>query len=82
MYGIKISQGLDVHIDDGDDMSQKSDTSTKNLTALPLPQESGWNGTSQWMQGCRTVCAALRPLSRSSSQTHSQHKDIEIGSAK
>jgi hypothetical protein len=82
MYGIKISQGLDVHIDERDDLSQKSDASTRNLTALPLPQDSGWNGTSQWIQGCRTVCAALRPSSRSSSQTRMQDKDIEIGSAR
>jgi len=82
MYGIKVSQGLDVHIDERDDLSQKSDASTRNLTALPLPQESGWNGTSQWIQGCRTVCAALRPSSRSSSSTRMQDKDIEIGSAR
>ncbi|KAJ8116664.1 hypothetical protein OPT61_g1959 [Boeremia exigua] len=82
MHGIKVSQGLDVHIDERDDLSSKSFSSTNNLTALPMPQDSGWHGSSQWIQGCRTVCAALRPSSRGSSQTRIREKDIEIGAAK
>lgn len=82
MDGIKVSQGLEVQIDDRDDMSQRSFASTKNLTALPMPQEPAWQGSSQWIQGCRTVCAALRPLSRGSSQTPSIERDIEAGTAR
>ncbi|KAF2622507.1 hypothetical protein BU25DRAFT_209873 [Macroventuria anomochaeta] len=82
MNSIKVSQGLDVHIDERDDVSQKSFASTGNLTALPMPQESGWQGPSQWIQGCRTVCAALRPSSRGSSQTRSFERDVEIGAAR
>lgn len=82
MHGIKISQGLDVHIDERDDISQRSYRSTKNLTALPMPQESGWHGSSQWIQGCRTVCAAFRPSSRGSSQTRGRERDIENGPAR
>lgn len=82
MNGIKVSQGLDVHIDERDDISQKSYTSTKNLTALPMPQENGWYGSNQWIQGCRTVCAALRPSSRGSSQTRGRGRDVETGVAR
>jgi hypothetical protein len=42
MNGIKVSQGLDVHIHERDDISQKSFGSTRNLTALPMPQQTGW----------------------------------------
>lgn len=82
MNGIKVSQGLDVHVDEGDSISQKSYNSTRNLTALPMPQESGWHGSNQWIQGCRTVCAALRPSSRGSSQTRTRERDIETGVAR
>lgn len=82
MHGIKVSQGLDVQIDERDDISQKSYRSTKNLTALPMPQEGGWHGSSQWIQGCRTVCAALRPSSRGSSLTRSRERDVEFGAAR
>ena len=82
MHGIKVSQGLDVHIEERDDLSQKSFASTRNLTALPMPQESGWQGSNQWIQGCRTVCAALRPGSRGSSRTRSKERDVEIGAAR
>lgn len=81
MHGIKVSQGLDVRIEERDNASQKSFGSTKNLTALPMPQEAGWHGSSQWLQGCRTVCAALRPSSRGSSRTRSRERDVEVGSA-
>jgi hypothetical protein len=82
MHGIKVSQGLNVHVHERDDMSQKSFGSTRNLTALPMPHETGWQGTNQWIQGCRTVCAALRPSSRDSSRTRSQERDPEIGAAR
>ena len=82
MDGIKVSQGLEVQIDDRDDLSQRSFASTQNLTALPLPPESTWPGSSQWIQGCRTVCAALRPSSRGSSQTRSRERDVEAGTAR
>ncbi|KAF2827810.1 hypothetical protein CC86DRAFT_264124, partial [Ophiobolus disseminans] len=59
--GIKVSQGLDVHVEERDDMSQKSFASTRNLTALPKSDKEAWNGSSDWKQGCRTVCAALKP---------------------
>ncbi|KAH8728081.1 hypothetical protein GQ44DRAFT_573203, partial [Phaeosphaeriaceae sp. PMI808] len=36
LAGIKVSQGLDIQINDRDDLSQKSFASTKNLTALPV----------------------------------------------
>lgn len=80
--GIKVSQGLEVQIDDRDDMSQRSFASTKNLTALPIPQEFAWQGSNQWIQGCRTVCAALRPSSRGSSQMRGIERDVEAGTAR
>ncbi|KAF2024334.1 hypothetical protein EK21DRAFT_20975, partial [Setomelanomma holmii] len=68
--GIKVSQGLDIHVEERDDVSQKSYASTRNLTALPRSEESGWT-SSEWVQGCRTVCAALNPSSRKNSQCRS-----------
>lgn len=82
MNFIKVSQGLEVHVYDRDDLSQKSFGSTRDLTALALPQQSGWQGTSQWTQGCRTVCAALRPSSRDIPRTGSQGREPEVGVAR
>lgn len=81
MNGIKVSQGLDIHIDERDDVSQKSFASTRNLTALPESQENGWQGSNQWIQGCRTVCAALRPSSRGSTIGRGMDRDVEVGTA-
>jgi hypothetical protein len=79
MNGIKVSRGLDVHIDERDDLSQRSFASTRELTALPMPHDPSWQGSNQWIQSCRTVCAALRPSSRGSSKARSNEKDIETG---
>jgi hypothetical protein len=76
--GIKVSQGLDIHVEERDDLSQKSYASTRNLTALPRSEESGW-ASSEWVQGCRTVCAALNPSSRKNSRSRSVERDIERG---
>ncbi|KAH6644585.1 hypothetical protein C7974DRAFT_408257 [Boeremia exigua] len=81
MHCIKVSQGLDVCIDERDDVSQKSFASTKNFTSSSLPEESAWHGSSQWAQGCHTVCTALQPSTRGGSQTGTRERDIEIGAA-
>ena len=75
--GIKISQGLDIHVEERDDRSQRSDASTKNLTALP--NQPGWKGRSDWMEGCRAVCVALKPGSRGGSRSRSRDKKVESG---
>lgn len=79
MNSIKVSQGLNIQVEERDDISHKSFASTRNLTALPMPQERGWRDSSQWLQGCRTVCAALRPSSRGRPGTRSRERDVEFG---
>lgn len=52
MTGITVSQGVDVRID-RDDISQKSFTSTSNLTALPLrspAKDTSWTTPKEWSQ--------------------------------
>lgn len=71
--GIKISQGLDVSIEERDDMSQKSFASTRKLTTLPASEQSKAKG------GWGTVCASLKPTSRSDSRSRSREKDLEYG---
>jgi len=80
--GIKVSQGLDVRVEERDDISQKSYASTRNLTALPKAGKDGWNVSSEWIQGCRTVCAALKPGSRSNSRNRSLERDVECGQSR
>jgi hypothetical protein len=78
--GIKVSQGLDVHVEDRDDMSRKSDDSTKNLTTLPRSENS--NVGREWIQpagGCQTVCTAFDPNSRDSSMNRGHDRDVELG---
>lgn len=75
--GIKVSQGLDVHVVERDDLSQSSFGSTRNLTALPYQGEPGWK--SDWVEGCRTVRAALKPVSRETSRSRSRETDLERG---
>lgn len=81
MTGIKVSQGLDVRVDERDDTSQRSFASTRNLTTVPMLQESEWQGSRPWIQGCRTVCAALKPSSRENSRTRTRERDLELGRA-
>jgi hypothetical protein len=71
--GIKVSQGLDIHVEERDDISQKSFASTRNLT------KSEDKGYSAWSQGCRTVCAAFTPSTRDSSRNRDNDRDIELG---
>ena len=75
--GIKVSQGLEVLVEDN--VSQKSFASTKNLTALPTPRKAGWLGPQDWT--FRIVCAALRSGSRGTSRTRSLDKDVERGAS-
>jgi len=80
--GIKVSQNMDVHVEERDDISQKSYASTKNLTALPTSGKDSWNVAGDWLQGCRIACAtALNPGSQSNSQSRSTGKDLERGTA-
>jgi hypothetical protein len=74
MEGIKVSQGLDIHVEERDDVSQKSFASTRNLTALP---ESDEKTSNSWTQGPRNLCAAFVPGSRNNSRT--RERDIEHG---
>ncbi|KAF1831661.1 hypothetical protein BDW02DRAFT_504756 [Decorospora gaudefroyi] len=76
---IKVSQGLDVRVEERDDLSRVSFGSTHGLTALPMPKQPGWTGRSEWVEGCRTVCAALRPGSRGTSRSRSREGDVETG---
>lgn len=81
--GIHINHKLDVKVEERDDCSQVSFASTKALTALPMPTQPGWRGRADWVDGCRTVCAALRPGSRgtSGSRSRTREGDVEAGSA-
>jgi hypothetical protein len=76
LSGIKVSQNLDVHVEERDDISQKSFASTRNLTALPSP---GDNGTNDWRQSARIAWAGMKPSSRNGSRTYAEERDIEFG---
>jgi hypothetical protein len=83
LEGIHINRKLDVKVEERDDCSQVSFASTKGLTALPMPTQPGWRGRSDWVDGCRAVCAALRPESRGTSENRSRTRedDVEAGRA-
>lgn len=66
MEGIKVSQGLEIHVEERDDISQKSFASTRNLTALPGSEEKT---SSSWTHGPRTLCGSFTPGSRNSSRS-------------
>lgn len=74
--GIKVSQGLDILVEDRDDQSQKSFASTRELTALPKSEEKGF---SDWTQSYRNVRAAFKTGSQNDSRTRNVDKDIERG---
>lgn len=74
---IKVSQGLDISVEERDDRSQKSFASTRNLTALP--NQPGWKNKLEWYEGCRSVCATLKPGSRNASRSRSRERDVERG---
>ncbi|KAF2177469.1 hypothetical protein K469DRAFT_603311 [Zopfia rhizophila CBS 207.26] len=77
MDAIKVSTRHLVTIEDRDEvLSQASDKSTRNLTALPSAHLMDKSEPSQWV-GCRTVCAAIRPDSQGSSRNKSWDSDIE-----
>lgn len=71
--GIKVSQGLDISVEERDDLSQKSFASTSNLTALPTSDHAGGKG--DW----RNFRDALVPGSRGESRSTSSEKDLERG---
>ncbi|KAI4643672.1 hypothetical protein J4E93_006684 [Alternaria ventricosa] len=77
LEGIHITNKLDVRVEERDDYEQASLHSTKELTALPMSSQPGWR------DGCKTVCAALRPGSRGTSATRgrSREGDVEAGRA-
>jgi hypothetical protein len=75
-HGIKVSQGLDIHVEERDDISKKSYDSTRKLTTPPKPEDQKFG---EWSQGCRTVCAAYDPSSRNSSMNRGQDRDFELG---
>lgn len=74
--GIKVSQGLDIHVEERDDSSQKSFGSTRNLTAKKTSDEIGER---DWKNGCRTVCAAVPHDSRNNSKDSLDDVDLERG---
>jgi hypothetical protein len=76
LTGIKVSQGLEIHVEERDDMSQKSFASTKNLTALP---GSADNDTYDWKQDNRTVWAGFEPSSKNGSRAQVGGRDVELG---
>lgn len=77
LEGIHINHKLDVKVEERDDYERASLNSTKELTALPMSIQPGWR------DGCRTVCAALRPSSRGTSANRSRTRDgdVEAGRA-
>lgn len=77
MSGIKISQGLDIQVEENWD--RNSDASSMNLTGLPLGA-SQLSGSSEWIEGCRTVCATWQPSSQHHSRNRSHDKDAGSGS--
>ncbi|KZM24673.1 hypothetical protein ST47_g4191 [Ascochyta rabiei] len=77
----EVPMMLEVQIDRRDDASQSSFASTRKLIALSTLQDDPGQGASPWRRVCRTVCAALQPLSRGT-QSRSQNKDVEIGTAR
>ncbi|KAF2120322.1 hypothetical protein BDV96DRAFT_567058 [Lophiotrema nucula] len=84
MDRIKVSTGLNVTVEDRDETgSQWSDASTRELTALPNPHSSADNKsetfTPRFIEGCRTVRAAFRPESQSSTREKSRHKNVTRG---
>ncbi|KAF2124732.1 hypothetical protein P153DRAFT_370646 [Dothidotthia symphoricarpi CBS 119687] len=70
MTSIKVSQGLDILVEDNWD--QKSDSSLRNLTLQH-------NATGKWPEGCRTVCEAWKPSSPDQSRSRSEDTDLESG---
>jgi len=72
LQGIKVSQGLDVHIEQRDDVSQKSFASTRNLTS------SDGKSLNSWAQRS-TICAAFKPGSQNDSRSAARDRDIERG---
>jgi hypothetical protein len=70
---IKVSRGMNITVQE----RRNSDASTRNLTALPSPPIPPAAQGTNWVEGCRTVCAAFRPDSRGSSGNKSLDKDIE-----
>lgn len=74
--GIKVSQGLDIRVEDRDDVSQRSFGSTRNLTALPACNQSGWKSPNEWEQPRHSA-----PTPDSDDELKAVHhgKDIERG---
>jgi hypothetical protein len=77
--GIRVSKGLDVRIHDRDAPSQQSFDSTRGLTTLST--QPGFKGTSSWIEGCSTVCAALSPGNSHIFRDRTRVEDVEIGRA-
>lgn len=74
---IQVRTGTDVIVEDRDDVvSQGSNSSTRNLTALPSPPVDDHSSSSEWI-GSRTVCSAFRPGSRGS-RKQSGERDLEM----
>ncbi|KAI8932895.1 hypothetical protein NX059_010372 [Plenodomus lindquistii] len=74
LNGIKVSQGLDVHIEERDDISQKSYASTRNLTS---GSGEGWGGKEGWIEGCKTVCKAVTSGVRDASRSRSRERECD-----
>jgi hypothetical protein len=62
---------MDVTVEERENMSQKSDASTRGLTTQQGGKENGF----------KTVCAAFTPGSRDKSRSWSRADDIEAGRA-
>jgi hypothetical protein len=67
---IKVSTAMDITIEDREDrLSVASNSSVRNLTALPPLSSSEVLGQSNWKGGCRTHCEALRQGSSDEDRT-------------
>jgi hypothetical protein len=79
MDSLRGGQKSDTQVDYRDDLSQKSDASTRILTASHKPGDSTWGDSQEWVPGCHTDSAAFPPSSRDNPGGAKRDKDIEKG---
>jgi hypothetical protein len=76
MDSFNIRQKQEIHVEYRDDMSQKSDASTRILTA---PGEHTWREPQEWEQAGHTDAARFPPPSPTNLRSPAREKDIEKG---
>ena len=76
MDSFNIRQKQEIHVEYRDDMSQKSDASTRILTA---PEDNAWRQPQEWLQSEPADAARFPPSSPTSSRSPVREKDVERG---